>query len=87
MYGNLDHFLLMVLVMVPASISHSVSPSSPAMDSFELDARSDDAPYSEAEYEWERLSWEERMKDLTGQLTNGGTWEGMQSTVSEFRDY
>ncbi|XRM42040.1 hypothetical protein ABZX51_005278 [Aspergillus tubingensis] len=57
------------------------------MDSFELDARSDDAPYSEAEYEWERLSWEERMEDLTGQLTSGGTWEEMQSTVSEFRDY
>ncbi|PWY74072.1 hypothetical protein BO83DRAFT_398505 [Aspergillus eucalypticola CBS 122712] len=57
-----------------------VSLSSPAMDSFELDATSDDATYK-------RLSWEERMKDLTGQLTNGGIWEEMESTVSGFRDY
>ncbi|BCR98003.1 uncharacterized protein AKAW2_31322A [Aspergillus luchuensis] len=85
-YEDLDHFLLVVFVVVPASISHSVSPSSPAMDS-ELDATSGDAACSEAEYEWERLSWEERVKDLTGQLTNGRTWEEMESIVSEFRDY
>lgn len=87
MYGNLDHFLLLVLVMVPASISHSVFPSSPAMDGFELDATSNDATYGEAECEWESLSWEERMKDLTGQLRNGETWQSMESKVSEFRDY
>ncbi|OJI90159.1 hypothetical protein ASPTUDRAFT_52063 [Aspergillus tubingensis CBS 134.48] len=64
-----------------------VFPSSPAMDGFELDATSNDATYGEAECEWESLSWEERMKDLTGQLRNGETWQSMESKVSEFRDY
>ncbi|KAI2934560.1 hypothetical protein CBS63078_1110 [Aspergillus niger] len=57
------------------------------MDDCELDTASDDFTHSDNEYGWEGLSWDERVKDLTGHLRNGETWESMESAVSEFRDH
>ncbi|KAI2905596.1 hypothetical protein CBS147343_1275 [Aspergillus niger] len=57
------------------------------MEGCELDTASDDFTHSDNEYGWEGLSWDERVKDLTGHLRNGETWESMESAVSEFRDH
>ncbi|GLA25224.1 hypothetical protein AnigIFM63326_001841 [Aspergillus niger] len=78
---------MVVLLSLPSSTSRSTSPSSPAMDDCELDTASDDFTHSDNEYGWEGLSWDERVKDLTGHLRNGETWESMESAVSEFRDH